>query len=186
MSGYDGSWDPNFPAVMHFIDLENACAKPWKLMEDHPEYNAAKNHEDRAAALSLIHYFLKTPQNKVQLIKLGQLYPDASLVSVHSVEANGKNQIPQMLTDYIGKRTGLAVDDSIVQTNRVHRTGTDEWHRFAFRPSFDGVVKTSSNYILVDDVFSNGGSFNELRLFIERNGGRTVQTVALSLGGHVN
>ena len=40
--------------------------------------------------------------------------------------------------------------------------------------------------MLVDDVFSNGGSFNELRLFIERNGGKVVQTAALSLGGHGN
>jgi hypothetical protein len=186
MNEYDGSWDTNFPAVMHFVDLENACAKPWKLIEDHHDYDAAKNHEDRLAALSLIHYFLKTPENKAQLKKLSQLYSGAIIVSVHAVEANGKNQIPQMLADYIGKRTGLEVDDSIVQTNRVHRTGKDEWHRFAFRPSFDGKVKTGRSYILVDDVFSNGGSFNELRLFIERNGGKTVQTVALSLGGHGN
>jgi hypothetical protein len=186
MDKYDGSWDSNFPTVMHFVDLENACAKPWKLIEDHHDYDAAKNHEDRLAALSLIHYFLKTPENKAQLKKLSLLYPGAIIAPVHAVEANGKNRIPEMLADYIGKRTGLEVDDSIVQTNRVHRTGKDEWHRFAFRPSFNGEVKIGRNYILVDDVFSNGGSFNELRLFIERNGSKTVQTAVLSLGGHGN
>jgi len=183
---YDSSWDADFPPVMHFVDLENVCAKPWKLLEDHPCYDDAKNNEDRIAALSLVHFFLNTPENLAQLRKLKQQYPDAVIVPVHAVEAKGKNRIPEILAEYIGKRTGLEINDSIIQTNRVHRTGKDEWHRFAFRPSYDGIVKSKQNYILVDDVFSNGGSFNELRLFIERKGGKVVQTIAMSLGGHGN
>jgi len=38
---YDGSWDEDFPPVMHFVDLENACAKPWKFLEGHPCYDDA-------------------------------------------------------------------------------------------------------------------------------------------------
>jgi hypothetical protein len=186
MNGYDGSWNPNFPPVMHFVDLENCCAKPWKLMEEHPDYDAAKNHEDRIAALSLVHSFLKTPENQAQLQLLKQKYSDSIIVPVHAVEAKGKNKIPGALAEYIGSRTGIEINDNIIQTNRVHRTGKDEWHRFAFRPSFNGEVKSGRNYILVDDVFSNGGSFNELRLFIEKNGGKVVHTVAMSLGGHGN
>jgi len=181
---YDGSWDKDFPPVMHFVDLENACAKPWKLLEDHPDYDAAKNHEDRVAALRLVHDFLRTPENQRQLRFISQKYPNAILVSVHAMEEGGKNRIPQMLADYMGSRTGLEVDDSIIQINRVHRTGSDEWYRFAFRPSFDGPVRPACKYILVDDVFTHGGSFNELRLHIERNGGKVVQTAAVSLGGH--
>ena len=183
---YDGSWDADFPPVMHFVDLENACAQPWKLLEDHPFYDDAKNNEDRIAALSLVHFFLNTPENLAQLGTLKQQYPDAVIVPVHAVEAKGKNRIPEMLAEYIGKCTGLEINDNIIQTNRVHRTGKDEWHRFACRPSFDGEVKAGRKYILVDDVFSNGGSFNELRLFIERNGGKVVQTIAMALGGHGN
>ena len=177
---------PGFPPVMHFVDLENVCAVPWKLLEDHPDYDAAKNHEDRLAALSLVHFFLNTLENKVQLNSLKQNYPDAVIVPVHAIEAKGKNRIPGMLAEYIGKFTGIEINDNIVQKNRVHRTGKNEWYRFAFRPKFDGVVKSGRNYILVDDVFSNGGSLNELRLFIERNGGKVVQTVTMSLGGHGN
>jgi hypothetical protein len=184
MSSYDGGWDEDFPPVMHFVDLENACARPWKFLEAHPDYDAAKNHEDRAAALRLVHDFLRTPENQKQLRFISQKYPNAILVSVHAMEEGGKNRIPQMLADYMGSRTGLEVDDSIIQTNRVHRTGSDEWHRFAFRPSFDGPVRPACKYILVDDVFTHGGSFNELRLHIERNGGKVVQTAAVSLGGH--
>jgi hypothetical protein len=169
---------------MHFVDLENFYAKPWKLMEAHPDYEAAKNNEDRAAALRLVHGFLGMPENQAQMRALKQKYPGAIVAPVHAVEANGKNRIPEALAEYIGERTGLEVDDTITQSNRVHRTGKDEWHRFAFRPKFSGEVKAGRSYILADDVFSNGGSFNELRLFIEKNGGKVVQAIALSLGGH--
>jgi hypothetical protein len=66
----------------------------------------------------------------------------------------------------------------------VHRTGSGEWHRFAFRPEFEGEVKSGRRYILVDDVFSQGGSLNELRVYIERRGGKAVQTIAMALGEH--
>jgi len=181
---YDGSWNPDFPPVMRFVDLDDIYVKPWKLLEDHYDYDDAKNHEDRIAALSLVHSFLKTPENQKQLQMLKQNYPDAIIVPVRAVEANGKNKIPWALAEYIGERTGLEINNNIVQTNRVHRTGKDEWHRFAFRPAFDGEVKSGRDYIIVDDVFSNGGSFNELRLFIEKNGGKVVQAAAMSLGGH--
>jgi hypothetical protein len=41
----------------------------------------------------------------------------------------------------------------------------------------------ASKDLSLDDVFSNGGSFNEMRLFIEKNGGKVVHIVAMSLGG---
>jgi len=184
MSDYDGSWNPDFPPVMQFVDHNNCYAKPWILLEEHPDYDAAKNHEDRIAALSLVHSFLKTPENQAQLKILKKQYPLSIIVPVRAIEAGGKNKLPVALAEYIGDRAGMEINDNIVQTNRVHRTGKDEWYRFAFRPSFDGEVKSGRNYIIVDDVFSNGGSFNELRLFIEKNGGKVVHAAAMSLGGH--
>jgi len=186
MSNYDGSWDPDFPDVMQFIDHDNEYAKPWKLLENHPCYDAAKNNEDRAAAFTLVHTLLDTTKNQSQLQSLKQSYSNAIIVPVRALEAGGKNRIPEMLGEYIGQKTGFDVDFNIVQTNRVHRTGSDEWHRFAFRPAFDGPIIPEKNYILVDDVFAHGGSFNELRLHIEKNGGKVIQTAALSMGGHGN
>jgi hypothetical protein len=169
---------------MHFIDTLNCCAKPWKILKAHPCYDAAKNRENRTAALILVHDFLRTPENQAQIKKLKQSYSNAIVLPVHALEAGGRNRIPEMFAEYIGDNTGFDVNDSIVQTNKVHRTGSDEWYRFAFRPSFDGEVKANRTYILVDDVFTQGGSFNELRLFIERNGGKVVQAAALSIGGY--
>jgi len=183
---YTGEWKAGFPSVMNFVDPENCCARPWKLLENHPCYNSAKTGDNLASALHMVYDLLNTPGNEKQLIALGKKYKGAVVVPVHAVEAGGENKIPEALAEYLSSRTRLDVDYNIVQTNRVHRTGSDLWHRFAFRPSFDGPVKSGCDYILVDDVFTHGGSFNELRLFIERNGGNVVQTAALSLGGHGN
>jgi len=169
---------------MHFVDLKNNHTKPWKLLEEHPYYEAAKNQEDRMAAMRLVHHILNTPENLVQLKAISKIFSGSIIVPIHALESKGKNKIPGMLAEYIGIYTGLEVDNTIVQSNRVFRTGNDEWYRFAFRPAFEGKVSPGRKYILVDDVFAFGGSFNELRLHIEKNNGKVVYTAALSLGGH--
>jgi hypothetical protein len=184
MDAINNSWSIGFPSVLHFVDPKNESAKPWKLLETHPDYEAAKNHEDYSAALRLVHDILKTPENLKQLNEVAEKYKGAIIVPIRAVESNGINYIPEFFAHYISNCTGLEVDDSIIQINRVNRTGKDEWYRFAFRPEFDGKIKEGKKYVLVDDIFSNGGSLNELRLFIERNGGKVIQTAALALGGH--
>jgi hypothetical protein len=177
-------WPPDFPKVMHFIDHNNTYGKPWKLLSQHADYDAAKNHEDREAAMRLVSSILDTPENQAQLATLKKQFPNAIVVPVHGIEANGKNRIPEMLAEYVAEHSGLEADTGIVMSKSAHRTGHDQWFRFASRPKFDGEVKSGRDYILVDDVFAYGGSFSELRRHIEQNGGRVIQTAALSLGGH--
>jgi hypothetical protein len=183
MTAFDGGWPPDFPKVMHFTDHACSWANPWRFLVSHPDYNAAKNSEDRRAALRLVRDFLETPENRTLLRSLKSNFPDAVVVPVHASEATGKNRIPEMLAEYMAKRTALQADTGIVQTNRTGRTGSGPWRRLAFRPEFDGPVSPGRNYILVDDVFTCGGSFSELRRHIERNGGRVVQAAAVSCGG---
>ena len=182
MTGSNVGWPHSFPCVMHFIPSASPYSKPWEILRAHPDYDAAKNREDREAALRLVQHFLESTENQALLKCLGQKYAGSIIVPIHAVEANGKNRIPEMLAEYIGNAAGIEVNDNIVQTNRVHRTGSDEWHRFAFRPTFDGEVKPGRSYILVDDIYSLGGSFNELRLFIGSRGGKVVQAIAMATG----
>jgi hypothetical protein len=182
------AWPPDFPKVMHFVDHQNLYGKPWVLLENDPDYDAAKNHNDPGAGARLVRSFFNAPesrdQNNAQLKEIGKKFPNAIIVPVRAKEENDKNCLAMMLAEYMGKHTGLKVDQSIVQSNEVHRTHKDEWHRFAFRPKFDGPVEKGRQYILVDDVSTLGGTFNELRRHIEKGGGKVVQTAALSLGGH--
>lgn len=72
-----------------------------------------------------------------------------------------------MLADCIGKRTGIEVYDTIIQISEIHRTGTDEWSRLIFPSEFSGTVIVGRKYLIVDDAFTSGGTFNELCIFIE-------------------
>jgi hypothetical protein len=82
--------------------------------------------------------------------------------------------------------TGLEVEGGGVQVNKINRTGKQSDHRLAFRPVFAGPVQEGMDYILVDDVFSNGGSFSELRSYIEDYGGNVVSVFSFATGGHGN
>jgi len=186
MSGTDGGWPPDFPEVMRFVDPQDALLKPWQELREHPDYRAAKTGASEEAAIDLVEDFLRRPENMRQLAFLKQAHQDAVIVAVHAEEAGGRNKIPQALAKFIGKMAGIGVDDSIVQTNIAQRTGKDELYRFAFRASFGGEVQRGRDYVLVDDVFAMGGSLNELRLHVERGGGRVVRMAALSIGGHGN
>ena len=178
------AWPENFPAVTHFIDAENKLEKPWKELTAHPDYDQAKNHENTESAERLVRDFLKSERQQRQIRELTEKYPDAIVVPVHAVEEHSRNKIPSVLAEYISRATKLEVDEKIVQTNKVHRTGKENWYRFAFRSKFDGDVKQGRKYILVDDVFSNGGAFSELRRYIELNGGEVAAMAAMATGGH--
>jgi hypothetical protein len=184
MTAFDGGWPPRFPMVTHFIDRENSYAKPWTILTSRRDYDAAKNRGDRAAALRLVRGFLDSPENTALLRSLKADFPGAVVVPVRSAEENGRNRIPETLAEYMAARAGFAVDTGIVQTNITGRTGSGVWHRFAFRPEFDGPVKPGRNYILADDVFTCGGSFGELRRHIGLRGGNVVRAAALSCGGY--
>ena len=183
MTADRAAWPPDFPKVAHFIDPLNVLAKPWKTLTAHRDYHAAKNLEDRDAAGRLVRDFLGTPGNAALLHSIGARFPSAVIVPVHAIEENGKNRIPEALAEYAAKKTGLDIDTAVVQSNIVRRTGAGSWDRFAFRPAFDGPVAQGRPHVLVDDVFSHGGSFSELRRHIIRGGGHVVLAAALSCGG---
>ena len=187
MSFDKDGWEERFPRVTRFFDRQNLYAVPSNLLKDRerfPDYHAAKREEDFPAAMRLVKKLLNTPENTVQLHGLKHRHPDAILAAVSAEEAGGKNKLPLALAEYIAKKTGFDVDMNIVQSNKVHHTGSDGWRRMAFRPEFDGEVKSGRRYILLDDVCAHGGTFSEMRYFIEKNGGRVVHTGVLALGGH--
>ena len=175
------SWESNFPQVISFVKSADNISS-FVFLKAHPDYHAAKYCEDRDAALRLVYHFLETSENQNKLKLLSHDYLHSIIVPIHAIEAGGKNRIPEILAEYIGKCTDLEVNYNIIQTNKVFRSGADEWYRFAFRPTFSGEVKKNHNYILVDDIFSLGGSLNELRLFIESKGGSVVQAITMATG----
>ncbi|GHT00373.1 hypothetical protein AGMMS50276_25990 [Synergistales bacterium] len=164
------SWPEDFPLIV-------ALSHTWEMQES-PDYRAAKSG-DREAGARLILDVTQGETQQEMLRKLGEDYPDAIVVPIHAEEMNGRNQIPSLLVEYIGDMTGLEIDDSIVQSDRIGRTDSSAWDRMANRPSFDGSVQFGRKYILVDDVITQGGTLSELRRYIEANGGEVVQMVTI-------
>ena len=142
-------------------------------MKSHADYKAAKAGDAKAAA-RLVRDMMAGEAQQDKIKALAEKHPGAVLAAVHAEERAGKNKIPQAIADYISEATGLEVDTGIVQSRKVGHAGQDAWHRLAFRAKFDGEVKPGREYILVDDVVTGGGTFGELRRYVESNGGKAV------------
>ncbi|MDR1893875.1 MAG: hypothetical protein LBQ61_04180, partial [Spirochaetales bacterium] len=163
-------WPENFPNVTQM----STVAK----MKAHGDYAAAKAG-DRDAAARLVLDIMGGKGQQEKLKALGEKHPDAIVVGVHAEERSGRNAIPRVLSEYIAKATGLEVDTDIVQSVKAGHTGSDAWRRMANRAQFDGEVQQGRKYILVDDVVTGGGTFGELRRYIEMNGGEVVDMVSM-------
>jgi adenine/guanine phosphoribosyltransferase-like PRPP-binding protein len=178
------AWPENFP--------ETTCLVPYAELRHStdPEirelYDRAKNHEDKEAAAELINRLVTNEGVEKTIDKIKQIaakHPHAIITHVHAIDRKGRNAIPQALAEFVGAYSNLEVDNSIVQTNIVSKTGVKSaWYRFAHRAAFEGAVKAGREYILVDDVVSAGGTFSELRQFIERHGGKLVDTITMANG----
>jgi hypothetical protein len=173
------AWPENFPettCLVPYGELRHSADPEIKAL-----YDRAKNHEDRKAAEELV-IRLASDEGIDKIKDIAARHPQAIIIPVHAVEGKGKNAIPAVFAAFIGEIGNLEDDRSIVQSSIVSNTGQNSWHRLAFRAEFEGDVKAGRDYILVDDVVSTGGTLSELRNFIEKNGGRVVDTIAMTNG----
>ena len=90
------------------------------------------------------------------------------------------NALPFAFARVIANRLGGTLDNRIVQSARVGRTALGRWLRLLCQPSFSGEISTSHPYVLVDDVFTTGGTLAALRSHIVEHGGSVIATAALA------
>ena len=170
------AWPEGFPKVTTLAD--------YKTFKSHPDYEAAKGGDIKAARQLI--QALMGDNTDGRLIAMAEKYPDAILLGIHAVEATGKNEIPQALTDFIGEKTGLDIDKNIVQTNVVGHTSAGQNVRLYNRPKFEGEVQSGRKYIIVDDMVTMGGTLGEMRNYIESQGGMVVDMITLSTQNEQN
>ncbi|MFZ9937746.1 MAG: DUF7178 family protein, partial [Luteolibacter sp.] len=167
-------WPANFPNVV----ISTTVGK----MKSHPAYVSAKAGEPRAA-FRVVNDLVKVDR----LRELGRQFPGAIVAGLHAEEATGHNMLPEALADAIANHAGLELDEDIVIANTPKRTGSSAIHRLASRPEIAGNVKAGRQYILADDVATQGGTLSEARAYIEEQGGEVVAvvTMAAAQGGTV-
>ncbi|WP_415716559.1 phosphoribosyltransferase [Roseibium sp.] len=95
-------------------------------------------------------------------------------------EFNLTNAIPFVLARYVAEQLGGHVNKSIIEVARPGRTKLSRMARFLWQPQFVGVVRDDVCYILVDDVYTTGGTLASLRSYIVENGGTVIAACVLS------
>lgn len=105
----------------------------------------------------------------------------AILVPVSADEVAGFNAIPDAMAQAFAGRLGLTVAaGAILQANKVGHTKAGGWHRLVTPAVITGEVARGMDHILVDDHVGFGGTFANLRGFIEQQGGRVLGMTTLT------
>lgn len=147
-------------------------------IKQHPDYVAAKSGEHEPA------YRLVSQIASQFLQSLVGEFPEGSyFVSPFAQEAGGDNAIPLLLSLMAAEKLNGVSETDIVQLQRVFHTGADPMERLLLRPSFEGTVERGSNYVLVDDVTSMGGTLAELANYLRLNGGNVLGSIVLVNAG---
>ena len=182
---------PGVNPVRHSVSI----VKPWPkdfpnatlmttrtaLMAKHEDLFRKAKAGDGNAAMELVDALMSDRKRRDKVLQLKKDHPNAAIACpVHAEEEEGRNAIPFAYAQYIADALGMEVDDDITQTVRAGHTGKDAWYRLTHRAQFGGEVRRGKEYILVDDHITQGGTINELRSYIENNGGKVVAVAALT------
>lgn len=160
-------------------DLPNVMiAHSNSTITTHDLYTKAKAG-DTKAALALVDDFV-SDEFLQQLHKALQAHNDVYVLPVHAEEQLGRNKIPMAYATVLQNNLGLNVDLRIVQASKANRTQADGVGRLLKRVIFDGEVVAGRNYLIVDDVITQGGTLTDLKAYIESNGGRVVLVSTLN------
>lgn len=174
-------WEPDFPQVtIHttVAGLKKAGLRPGESLDSEgrsPLYFAAKRG-DAIAAQQVAEHVVKTQK----VLELQAKHPNAVLVPVHEVEANGKNKLPRALADVMSDIGDWSVDTDIAQVMKVSHTGAKAAERLTQVPVFDGAVKAGQEYIIIDDVTTSGSTLSVLRHYIASRGGKVVHATSFA------
>ncbi|MDR2559297.1 MAG: phosphoribosyltransferase [Oscillospiraceae bacterium] len=131
-------------------------------------YSAAKERGDIPAADSVIKKCASA--DKLQLIKAK--YPDAFLLPV----LKENNALPLCLCINIG----LPICLSALCVNTHKRKNMPAIQRILKKPVFCGEIIPGKNYILVDDVITQGGTISSLMQFVSQRGGKISAILSLA------
>lgn len=144
----------------------------------HANYLKAKAG-DIDSALALVDNIISDNYLK-QIHDIVKGIDDVYVLPVHAEEQLGRNKIPMAFALTIGKNLNLNVETNIVQANKVNRSGADGVARLLKRVNFNGKVTKGRNYLIVDDVITQGGTLADLRAYVEQNSGNVVLVSALN------
>ena len=151
-------WEKSFPSICAHTSISFLKQCSDFHSAKHGDLNAAKGIVDRCVKLN-------------QLAELRNCYPNAELLPVLT-----KNKLPIALAEAIG----LKVSMNVSKINSGQRKHMGAMMRLLNPPVFTGEVRREVNYIIVDDIITQGGTVASLRKHILMGGGNVVAVTALA------
>jgi len=151
-------WEQNFPAVFGQTSIS--------FLKQCLSFYEAKNG-DFEAAKKVVAACIK-PRC---LIDIKNRYPNAELLPVIT-----GNKLPMALAQAIG----LNVCKTVSIHKEHQRKYMNAMERLLYQPTFTGCIKYKTNYILVDDILTQGGTISSLRKHVLSCGGNVVAVVVLA------
>jgi len=135
-------------------------------------YEQAKNG-DIDAARSVVQQCVK----KERIADLRRRFPGSVLLPVL-----GRNQLPLALAQEIE----LPIWKEVQRTDRTPRKLLRAIQRLLHKPKFTGYIEKNTDYIIIDDIITQGGTVSSLREFVRTQGGKISAVVALAyaIGSH--
>lgn len=107
------------------------------------------------------------------------------LAPIKAPEIN-KNALGLTYAQAVANVFGFDVESNVFQiTSEQRDQKTDTMYRIALPPIFHGEIERDVDYILVDDVFTTGGTLAGLRGYIHRQGGNVVVCSTIAAGRRV-
>ncbi len=143
-------------------------------IKKHSSYAAAKAGDVRASLDLVLNTLDDTAVERLRQ------YSGAMIIPVHGLEGVSVNTIPMAMAVCLSHRLGLALVTDVIQTTRAAHTGASGWWRLQSHALFRGEITHGTDYVLVDDFLGMGGTFANLRGYVEAEGGHVVHTQALT------
>lgn len=144
-----------------------------------PEYEQAKRRGDYMAAFTIAERLISPEAIAMisQKVNLARFDADPMLarpivIAPTKLGDSSKNLIPVACAHLTAYRLGLGVCRDIYQVDSASRTGKSAVARLLSQPEFHGPVQKGREYIIVDDVYTMGGSVASLVGHIESQGGK--------------
>ncbi|WP_339077074.1 phosphoribosyltransferase [Acetobacter sp. AC2005] len=118
-----------------------------------------------------------------EYVRFGKTTKVIAPIKVPSVNTNA---LSLTYAQAVANIFGYNIEDRVFQvTSEKRDRKIDTMLRLCFPPVFTGEIEAGADYIVVDDVFTTGGTLAGLRGYIHRHGGNVIVCSTLAAGTRV-
>lgn len=184
---FRADWPPSFPPCFFHVPWNGSTDTPCCLAV-HDQYPIAKNKMlvDRSESVRAARQIIDELHDERVFERIDSYLRHGRktkvLAPVKLPEVNS-NALGMAYSYAIANAFGFEVEGNVFQTTEEKRDRKlDSLYRLALPPSFCGEIQSGVDYILVDDVFTTGGTLAGLRGYIHRQGGNVVVCSTIAAG----